>query len=78
MSISRIHESTKSEKQSLLTLSIDWQSSEHPLHFIRRKKWQQQISEILFFTKGQLISKCLFGVIAWTKKPTKFFPGFLP
>ena len=28
--------------------------------------------------KGQLISKCLFGVIVWTKKPTKFFPGFLP
>ena len=28
--------------------------------------------------KGQLISKCLFGVMVWTKKPTKFFPGFLP
>ena len=28
--------------------------------------------------KGQLISKCLFGVIVWTIKPTKFFPGFLP
>ena len=27
---------------------------------------------------AQLISKCLFGVIDWTKKPTKFFPGFLP
>ena len=29
-------------------------------------------------TKGQLISKCHFGVIVWTKIPTKFFPGFLP
>ena len=29
-------------------------------------------------SKGQLISKFLFGVIVWTKKPTKFFPGFLP
>ena len=29
-------------------------------------------------TKGQLISKCLFGVIVWTKKTTNFFPGFLP
>jgi len=29
-------------------------------------------------SKGQLISKCLFDVIVWTKKPTKFFPGFLP
>ena len=28
--------------------------------------------------KGRLISKCLFGVIVWTKKPTRFFPGFLP
>ena len=28
--------------------------------------------------KGQLISKCPFGVIVWTKIPTKSFPGFLP
>ena len=28
--------------------------------------------------KGQLISKCPFGVIVWTKIPTKMFPGFLP
>ena len=28
--------------------------------------------------KGQLISKCPFGVIVWTKIPTNFFPGFLP
>ena len=27
---------------------------------------------------GQLISKCPFGVIVWTKIPTKSFPGFLP
>ena len=32
----------------------------------------------LSFYKGQLISKCPFGVIVWTKIPTKFFPGFLP
>ena len=30
------------------------------------------------FDKGQLISKCPFGVIIWTKIPTNFFPGFLP
>jgi len=29
-------------------------------------------------TKGQLISKCPFGVKTSSKKPTKFFPGFLP
>ena len=28
--------------------------------------------------KGQLISKCLFGVIVWTKIPTKKLPRFLP
>ena len=27
--------------------------------------------------KDQLISKCLFGAIVWTKKTTNFFPGFL-
>ena len=32
----------------------------------------------LLYTKGQLISKCPFSVIVWTKIPTKFFPGFLP
>ena len=29
-------------------------------------------------TKGQLISKYLFGAIVWTKIPAEFFPGFLP
>ena len=28
--------------------------------------------------KGQWISKCPFGVIVWTKIPTKKNPGFLP
>ena len=32
----------------------------------------------LGIVKGQLISKCPFGVIVWTKIPTKSFPGFLP
>ena len=31
----------------------------------------------LIITAGQLISKCPFGVIVWTKTPTNFFPGFL-
>ena len=29
-------------------------------------------SGFIFLTKGQLISKGLFGVIVWTKKPTHF------
>ena len=28
--------------------------------------------------KGQLILKCPFGVLKSSKKPTKFFPGFMP
>ena len=28
--------------------------------------------------KGQLVSKCPFGVFKSPKKPGKFFPGFLP
>ena len=28
--------------------------------------------------KGQLISKCPFGVIVWTKIPTIFFENFCP
>ena len=29
-------------------------------------------------TKGQLISKCPFGIIVWTKMPTKLFLDFCP
>ena len=32
----------------------------------------------LALAKGQSISKCPFGVIVWTKIPTKIFPRFLP
>ena len=32
-------------------------------------------SPVVQAPKGQLISKCFFDVIVWTKKPTKFFPG---
>ena len=31
-----------------------------------------------FGARGQLISKCPLGVKTSSKKPTKFFPGFLP
>ena len=30
------------------------------------------------FSKGQLISKCPFGIIVWTKIPTKLFLDFCP
>ena len=34
-------------------------------------------SYFMGLVKGQLISKCPFGVLVWTKIPTKLFPGFL-
>ena len=35
-------------------------------------------TEMKYESKGQLISKCSFGFIVWTKIPTNLFPGFLP
>ena len=40
--------------------------------------YRSKIDLFWFLTKGQLISKCLLGVIVWTKFTTNFFPGFLP
>ena len=34
--------------------------------------------KVAVITKGQLISKCPFGVIKPTKKTMKFLEGFLP
>ena len=33
---------------------------------------------VRLLTKGQLISKCPFGVFKSPKNPSKKFPGFLP
>ena len=48
-----------------------------------KEKAEQNKNELLvtnenLLTKGQLISKCPFSVIIWTKIPTKNFPRFLP
>ena len=44
------------------------------------KSTGKSLSEALIFasTKGQIISKCLFGAIVSTKKPTIFFTNFCP
>ena len=36
------------------------------------------IKSLLEISKGQLISKCPFGFIVWTKLPTKLFLNFCP
>jgi hypothetical protein len=43
---------------------------------VRKPKKLEQ--KMITLPKGQLISKCLFGAIVSTKKPTKFFKEFLP
>ena len=55
----------------------DWGAKEEVFGFtvvIHAQKYTTSSS----FTKGQLISKCPFGVFKSSKKPSKFFPGFLP
>ena len=42
-----------------------------------RSAWMSHMV-ICNVSKGQLISKCPFGVFKSPKKPTKCFPGFLP
>ena len=39
---------------------------------------KSQLYVCQYVNKGQLISKGLFDVIVWTKKPTKYLQGFLP
>jgi hypothetical protein len=36
------------------------------------------VNEDVHVPKGQLISKCPFGVIVWTKRPMKKFDKFCP
>ena len=46
----------------------------HKAYFRKKKKSEKNPTHI----KGQLISKCLLGVIVSTKKPTKFLKEFRP
>ena len=40
--------------------------------------WRDQNYLVRIFAKGQLISKCPFGFIVWTKIPTKLSLDFCP
>ena len=52
--------------------------SSNSSNYFRDKRWNEGCRRLWMVPKGQLISKCPFGVIVWTKIPTIFFPGFLP
>ena len=47
---------------------------------IKKSLWTAEFKIIMWSIacKGQLILICPFGVFKSSKKPTKFFPGFLP
>ena len=63
---------------------IDWLFSTENLLPWRRWRWSMEnwnfktIRTSYFYIKGQLISKCPFGVIVSTKIPTKKIWQFLP
>ena len=46
--------------------------------FAMSKLENEALYALYYWTKGQLILKCPFGDFKSSKKPTKFFPGFLP
>ena len=52
-------------------------SEEHPCPKCKHRE-AVFFQVFMAFLKGQLISKCLFGAIVSTKKPTNFFKEFLP
>ena len=58
--------------------SIVQSSYEEKLIIRPKYSYEKTLSKIIYFTKGQLISKCPFGAFKSSKKPTKFFPEFLP
>ena len=73
----RIHRAKARVQNGLYNLSSTSQSSSaSSIYSTNRYLNFELLNNILL--KGQLISKCPFGVIVWTKIPTKFFPGFLP
>ena len=47
-------------------------------HYDSKLIMKSQLYVWQYVNKGQLISKGLFDVIVWTKKPTKYLQGFLP
>ena len=52
--------------------------SDSPMTITTTKIVRSSTSNVLIPPKGQLISKCPFGLLKSPKKPTIFFRGFLP
>ena len=58
--------------EGLWEIELSWWKFLKPFH---NDPWFQIYFDIL---SSQLILKCPFGIFKSSKKPTKFFPGFLP
>ena len=73
-------DSKKTPKKKELLLKIPKKTPEAKQILFRDKlsKLLDPKNTELITTKGQLISKCLFGVIVWTKIAMKILSGFLP
>ena len=89
--IHEYYEWKKGKKKQLILGPIGTQIANNPINVTRhgRQNSGEKIKKILrkfdikntsglCVTKGQLISKCPFGFIVWTKLPTKLFLNFCP
>ena len=59
----------------LFLKTVNMPSGENQFTLVSGHTWQHDVNGK---PKGQLISKCLFGVIVWTKKQRDFFQDFCP
>ena len=68
--------------QAALNRMAEIKAKKHSKEINNNKQSQEAKGAAAFIgaegAKGQSISKCPFGVFKSSKKPTKFFPGFLP
>ena len=74
-------DSKKAPKKKELLLKIPKKTPEAKQTLLFRDKLSKLLdpqNTELITTKGQLISKCLFGVIVWTKIAKKILSRFLP
>ena len=72
----------KVDNKSLASCQIVSTSWYRFIQYQKCPKWirvkHRLVKNLETLLKGQLISKCPFGVIVWTKIPTKLFQDFCP
>ena len=66
-----------SRMSTLHNIAVCMYVSQYILYYVLCHSMLKDKLEKSVMIKGQLISKCPFGVIVWTKMPTKKFDKFL-